>query len=282
MLDRVEIVTIVGYMIIALLIGYAILYLFMRIPYSKFIRQVLHEAARMMITYSVPKDRLYESNGHTLRNDIQWRIRTKEEYLQKMYENETHELETYLYNKKLIDQNLITRRIRYFKLAEAVWNYDDYGRGELMSSMRSSAETLGLPPEQIMEVRKHIQGDQVGVYIIYNMTKKQYYVGQAKKLYHRVWQHFTGHGNGDVYADYKYGDKFMVRLLTLQASGYSDLDQLERDMIRQFNAFTTGYNKTVGNGYHPRRAWSESPEQTAFYAPVNDTENTIPQVAQRI
>ena len=282
MLDRIEIVTIVGCMIIALLIGYAILYLFMRIPYSKFIRQVLHEAARMMITYSVPKDRLYESNRHTLRNDIQWRIRTKEEYLQKMYENETHELETYLYNKKLIDQNLITRRIRYFKLAEAVWNYDDYGRGELMSSMRSSAETLGLPPEQIMEVRKHIQGDQVGVYIIYNMTKKQYYVGQAKKLYHRVWQHFTGHGNGDVYADYKYGDKFMVRLLTLQASGYSDLDQLERDMIRQFNAFTTGYNKTVGNGYHPRRAWSESPEQTAFYAPVNDTENTIPQVAQRI
>ena len=74
----------------------------------------------------------------------------------------------------------------------------------------------------------------------------------------------------------------MVRLLTMQASGYSDLDQLERDMIRQFNAFTTGYNKTVGNGYHPRRAWSESPEQTAFYAPVNDAENTIPQGAQRI
>lgn len=282
MLDRTEIVSIVGCVIIGLLVGYAFLFLFMRIPYTKFIRQVLHEASRMMITYKVPKERLYESNGHTLRKDIQWRIQTKEEYLRKMYENETHELETWLYNKKLIDQNLITRRIHYFKLAAAVWDYDDYGRGELMSSMRSSAETLGLPPEQILEVRKHIQGDQVGVYIIYNMTKKQYYVGQAKKLYQRVWQHFTGHGNGDVYADYKYGDKFMVRLLTLQASGYSDLDQLERDMIRQFNAFTTGYNKTVGNGYHPRRAWSENAEQTTFYGPINDAGNTYPQGAQRI
>ena len=60
-------------------------------------------------------------------------------------------------------------------------------------------------------------------------------------------QHFTGHGNGDVYADYKYGDSFLIKIVKLSSSGYSDLDALERDLIKKYNAYSAGYNKTSGN-----------------------------------
>lgn len=63
----------------------------------------------------------------------------------------------------------------------------------------------------------------------------------------RINQHFTGHGNGDVYADYKYGDQFKIRAIRLVDSGYSDLDKLERDLIEKYEAYQLGYNKTKGN-----------------------------------
>ncbi len=74
-----------------------------------------------------------------------------------------------------------------------------------------------------------------------------YYVGQAKKIYFRVNQHLTGHGNGDVYADYKYRDEFLVALLPLVESGCGDLDLLERRMISKYDAYKKGYNRTSGN-----------------------------------
>lgn len=90
-------------------------------------------------------------------------------------------------------------------------------------------------------------GDIVGVYIIYNSTQNMYYVGQATRLFFRVNQHFTGHGNGDIYADYKYGDAFFVKIVKLSESGYDDLNLLEKDLIKEYNAYTYGYNKTKGN-----------------------------------
>lgn len=105
----------------------------------------------------------------------------------------------------------------------------------------------GISPSEFFARRTAISGDSVGVYIILNRTKSKYYVGQAKRLYFRVNQHFTGHGNGDVYADYKYGDQFRIKLITLRESGYDDLDKLERDLIRQYHANIDGYNKTSGN-----------------------------------
>ncbi len=105
----------------------------------------------------------------------------------------------------------------------------------------------GLTPEQFFAYKQQVNGDAVGVYIIYNATKDLYYVGQAKRLCFRVNQHFTGHGNGDVYADYKYGDSFFIKIITLRDSGYDDLDKLERDKIQEYHAYERGYNKTSGN-----------------------------------
>lgn len=87
-----------------------------------------------------------------------------------------------------------------------------------------------------------------GVYILHNVTKDMYYVGQSARVNQRVRQHFTGHGNGDVYADYKYGDDFTVRAIAMEGSGYMSIDALECDMIDVYSAFESGYNKTCGNG----------------------------------
>ena len=74
-----------------------------------------------------------------------------------------------------------------------------------------------------------------------------YYIGQANKVINRVNAHFTGRGNGDVYADFKYGDEFTIKAISLQESGYSSLNSLERDTIKTYDAFAHGYNKTRGN-----------------------------------
>lgn len=74
-----------------------------------------------------------------------------------------------------------------------------------------------------------------------------YYVGQGKKVFQRVNNHFTGHGNGDVYSDYKYGDNFTIKMIRLKGSGFKTLNELERCTISKYNAFSKGYNKTRGN-----------------------------------
>lgn len=89
-----------------------------------------------------------------------------------------------------------------------------------------------------------------GVYILHNETKDKYYVGQAQKIFNRVNQHFTGKGNGDVYADYKYGDKFTIRFIKLSESGFRSLDDLERSAILKYDAYNKGYNKNRGIQNH--------------------------------
>lgn len=117
---------------------------------------------------------------------------------------------------------------------------------------------LEVTPQEFFKIRntsnggrgkKHIstQSDFAGVYILYNHTKNMYYVGQGKKVFQRVNSHFTGHGNGDVYADYKYGDDFTIKMIALENSGFSTLNELERNTISTYNAYASGYNKTRGN-----------------------------------
>ncbi|SDB04128.1 GIY-YIG catalytic domain-containing protein [Eubacterium oxidoreducens] len=86
-----------------------------------------------------------------------------------------------------------------------------------------------------------------GIYIIFNRSRNLYYVGQSVRVFSRVNSHFTGKGNGDVYADYIYGDDFRIRMISLKGSGYRNLDDLERETIARYNAYAKGYNKTKGN-----------------------------------
>ena len=86
-----------------------------------------------------------------------------------------------------------------------------------------------------------------GIYILNNNTENICYVGQGKKVFTRVNAHFTGNGNGDVYADYKYGSAFTVRIVTLESTNYTSLNELEREYIRLFDSYENGYNRTRGN-----------------------------------
>lgn len=68
------------------------------------------------------------------------------------------------------------------------------------------------------------------------------YVGQSVDVYKRVHNHFTGKGNGDVYADIKNGKYAYVKII--QCEKY-ELNDLEKELIAYYNA-TDSYNKTAG------------------------------------
>jgi hypothetical protein len=118
--------------------------------------------------------------------------------------------------------------------------------------------TLEMFPQEFMTMRKNIlvgrgrrnyasKYNFPGVYILHNVTKDKYYIGQGRQVLDRVNMHFTGHGNGDVYADYKYGDIFTIKIIALANSGFSTLNELEKEAITYYDAYRSGYNKTRGN-----------------------------------
>lgn len=115
---------------------------------------------------------------------------------------------------------------------------------------------LELSPQEFFELRNQkfgrssyaLSNNFAGVYILFNKTKNLYYVGQGQRILNRVYAHFTGHGNGDVYADYKYGDVFTtIKMIGLENSGFSSLNALERNTIMTYDSVAHGYNKTRGN-----------------------------------
>ena len=137
--------------------------------------------------------------------------------------------------------------------------YIQYKKSKIKKQIRGlSNNTLEMTPEEFFRMRKTSFGGRgrpsyaltqnfAGVYILHNKTKNMYYVGQGQQILNRVNAHFTGKGNGDVYADYKYGDVFTIRMIALKNSGFSTLNELERNTIMTYNSFATGYNKTRGN-----------------------------------
>jgi hypothetical protein len=107
---------------------------------------------------------------------------------------------------------------------------------------------IAVSPATFKSLRKtKFSGKVKGVYLLLNKTKGIYYVGQSVDVFKRVNTHFTGRGNGDVYADYKYGDEFSIKMIPLDGSGFSDLNQLEKVMILTHDAYTRGYNRNRGN-----------------------------------
>lgn len=92
--------------------------------------------------------------------------------------------------------------------------------------------------EELMAQQKALtqQGEITGIFIVHNATKNLYYVGQSAKAIDRAAIQFLGRGNCDVYADYKYGDSFSVRIIPLSGSGYESLNELKRTAIQALEA----------------------------------------------
>lgn len=123
---------------------------------------------------------------------------------------------------------------------------------------RLAGNAIEMSPEEFFDMRNQTFGGQgsplyanhfnyPGVYILYNVSRDMVYVGQGQQVLNRVNNHFTGKGNGDVYADYVYGDEFTIRSIAIRRSGFKTLNELERHTIEVYDAQEKGYNKTRGN-----------------------------------
>ncbi|MDF2984941.1 MAG: hypothetical protein K0R50_451 [Eubacterium sp.] len=140
-----------------------------------------------------------------------------------------------------------------------IFIFQVYQKEKIRSQVtRLANNTLEMTPEEFFGMRTKSFGGKgspqyaskynfAGVYILLNETKNLYYVGQGQQVLNRVNNHFTGKGNGDVYADYKYGDDFTIKMIALENSGFDSLNDLERNTITVYNSYNKGYNKTRGN-----------------------------------
>lgn len=151
----------------------------------------------------------------------------------------------YEYIKNNCQNNQTITRKQFYHI---IINYLNYHENVILKNYNNFInDNTSLTPDEFFNIKNKQSGDVVGVYIIHNKTKNMYYIGQAKRLFFRLNRHFTGCGNGDVYADYKHGDDFTIQIIKLTESGYSDIDKLERDLIKKYDAYNSGYNKTNGN-----------------------------------
>lgn len=108
----------------------------------------------------------------------------------------------------------------------------------LRQSLLEDDPQIAASAEEFMSQRKALtqQGEITGIFIVHNATKDLYYVGQSAKAIDRAAIQFLGRGNCDVYADYKYGDSFNVRIIQLSESGYESLNELKRAAIQALEA----------------------------------------------
>lgn len=70
------------------------------------------------------------------------------------------------------------------------------------------------------------------------------YIGQSVNVCQRVHSHFTGKGNGDVYADVRNGKYVYVQFRRCEKE---EMNSLEKSLIDAFSA-TDSYNNTRGGG----------------------------------
>lgn len=105
--------------------------------------------------------------------------------------------------------------------------------------------------EDFFDSWKESKADFPGCYVILIYDKKlifnpmhfdDIYVGQSVNVRRRVFSHFKGHGNGDVYYGLKSGCKVYV---LIQKCRKKKLNQAEIDLIQYFKA-TSSLNMTRG------------------------------------
>lgn len=110
----------------------------------------------------------------------------------------------------------------------------------------------GISPKQFLKYRNgqlKTRTDKYfntpGIYVIQNKSLNMYYVGQGKRVHERVNDHINGRGNGDIYADMKYGSRLSISIYP-KKKGVT-LNTMERDYITAYGSKYKLYNKTRGN-----------------------------------
>lgn len=132
----------------------------------------------------------------------------------------------YLY--KIVDVNIYNEKLKLYKMV-------------------SGKDIKFVPTQKFLNTR--IPEHKMGCYIHHNITKDTYYVGQSHNIGKRAKKHFKpiGGGNGDIYFDYKSGDKFESAVIIIKDSSTNDeLNQLERALILKYHCVEKGYNTLMG------------------------------------
>lgn len=223
-----------------------------RISYYKYQKIIYNTSIIMTKQDFIASGRpIYKKNNEYRQSFINAYNTNYNKYLTYIFINNQHFTNDFInYIQPYLSDNKITLNNLKMVITDYLYNYDDIQKNKLNKKIDNLTNGISeITPEEFFDLRKNINKDLPGVYIIHNINNGMYYVGQSVHLYNRVNQHFTGHGNGDVYADYKRGgDKFTIKLIKLKNSGYTNLDKLEKDMITKYDALNSGYNKTQGNG----------------------------------
>ena len=93
----------------------------------------------------------------------------------------------------------------------------------------------------------------IGVYVIHNIEKDKYYVGQSKDVMKRIKQHFNGTiPKNIIFAEDYYTSTMQNRddifeLKIIRCKSKDELDSLEKKLIYEYDSCNNGYNGTSGN-----------------------------------
>ena len=135
-------------------------------------------------------------------------------------------------------------------LADIPWMSRKFSLSDEQFDIRMGKRYFSVPEAEryLLMAKSNPTLDFMGCYVICNTTKHKFYVGQGTSVPKRVMQHFTGHGNADVYADYSVShDEFLIFFQDVMLSPYFRLNDQERSLIAQYHAYDKGYNRTRGN-----------------------------------
>ena len=83
-----------------------------------------------------------------------------------------------------------------------------------------------------------------GIYVLYNQTKKKYFVGSSENVMDSLMLHLVGEGYSNIYDDVKSGDEFNVKFLPINDTQSDDIEDLWYTGVKAFksNSKRRGYN----------------------------------------
>lgn len=152
--------------------------------------------------------------------------------------------------KKIIENNVLNKKneiskvkVQYTEKISLVESLPATLNDSLQNDFVPLKKLVGMNYEKI-----------IGCYVIRNVEKNKYYVGQSKDVLKRVCkQHFDGTNvKNIIFAEDYYCSQlenkdnlFEVRIIRLNTK--DEMDQKEKELIEEYDSFNNGYNGTNGN-----------------------------------
>lgn len=154
---------------------------------------------------------------------------------------------------------IITLFIALFVRCIFVIHQDFKQKKEIEDTIFSFSQgNIILTPSEFLEIRNKSFGGQgrpkyanyfgfIGIYIILNNSKKNYYIGQSQKVIDGINKQFTGKGNQYLYNDYITGDTFLTKAIRLDTSGFYTIEEFKKCNVDYYNQEYQSYSSSMRN-----------------------------------